>query len=111
MTHDEDVAQRPVARTPDFRAVGDRALLLEVDGLPAAMAWHRALTREPLPGQIEAVAAARTVLLRFESDTAAEAARTSLRTPPGKQWGPPGGTLSTSSTTGRTWTRRRSFWG
>jgi KipI family sensor histidine kinase inhibitor len=82
MTHDEDVAQRPVARTPDFRAVGDRALLLEVDGLPAAMAWHRALTREPLPGQIEAVAAARTVLLRFESDTAAEAARTSLRTPP-----------------------------
>ena len=82
MTHDEDVAQRPVARTPDLRAVGDRALLIEVDGLPAAMAWHRSLTRDPLPGQIEAVAAARTVLLRFESDTAAEAARTSLRTPP-----------------------------
>ncbi|WP_019158662.1 5-oxoprolinase subunit B/C family protein [Brevibacterium senegalense] len=82
MTHDEDVAQRPVARAPGLRAVGDRALLLEVDGLPAAMAWHRALIREPLPGQIEAVAAARTVLLRFESDTAAEAARTSLRAPP-----------------------------
>lgn len=51
MTHYEDVAQRPAARTPDLRAVGDRALLLEVDGLPAAMAWHRALTREPQIGR------------------------------------------------------------
>lgn len=72
-----------IAGMPDIRRAGDRALLLDVGGLAAAQAWHRALTHEPLPGQIEAVAAARTVLLRFRTAPAAEAARTSLaaRTP------------------------------
>ena len=69
---------RPATDRPDIRPVGDRALLVEVDALTDALAWHRALTATPLPGQIEAVAAARTVLVRFATDTAAEAARTSL---------------------------------
>ena len=69
---------RPGAHQPHIRPVGDRALLVEVDALTDALAWHRALTATPLPGQIEAVAAARTVLVRFATDTAAEAARTSL---------------------------------
>ena len=69
---------RPGTHQPHIRPVGDRALLVEVDALTDALAWHRALTATPLPGQIEAVAAARTVLVRFATDTAAEAARTSL---------------------------------
>jgi KipI family sensor histidine kinase inhibitor len=69
---------RPVTHQPHIRPVGDRALLVEVDALTDALAWHRTLTATPLPGQIEAVAAARTVLVRFATDTAAEAARASL---------------------------------
>jgi len=71
---------RPATDRPDIRAVGDRALLVEVDGLTDALAWHRALAGTPLPGQIETVAAARTILVRFATDTAAEAARTTLPT-------------------------------
>src|SRR5690606_10745727 len=71
---------RPATDRPDIRAVGDRALLVEVDGLTDALAWHRALAGTPLPGPIETVAAARTILVRFATDTAAEAARTTLPT-------------------------------
>ena len=78
MSHEEARAPRPVTRRPNIRPVGDRALLVEVDGLADALAWHRTLTGTPLPGQVEAVAAARTVLVRFAADTAAEAARTTL---------------------------------
>ena len=42
---------------------GDRALLVEVDGLDAVDAIRRALERTPLPGQRELVPAARTVLV------------------------------------------------
>lgn len=63
---------------PDIRRVGDRALLVDVGTLAAAMSWHGALTAAPLTGQVEVVAAARTVLVRFDVDTAAEAAVASL---------------------------------
>jgi KipI family sensor histidine kinase inhibitor len=42
---------------------GDRALLVEVDGLAAVAAVRAALERSPLPGQCDLVPAARTVLV------------------------------------------------
>ena len=45
---------------------GDRALLVEVDGLDAVRALAAALERTPLPGQQELVPAARTVLVRLD---------------------------------------------
>ena len=42
---------------------GDRALLVEVDGLAAVAAVRAALARSPLPGQVDLVPAARTVLV------------------------------------------------
>lgn len=67
-----------IVATPDIRPAGDRALLVDVGSLASAMAWHRALLSTPLDGQLEAVAAARTVLIRFVSSSAAEAAVASL---------------------------------
>jgi KipI family sensor histidine kinase inhibitor len=55
-----------VERTPTGVRVlpyGDRALLVEVDGLDAVDAIRRALEAAPLPGQCEVVPAARTVLV------------------------------------------------
>lgn len=51
------------------RAVGERALLLETSGTAEASALHSLLATSPLPGQIEAVPAARTVLVRFATRT------------------------------------------
>ena len=42
---------------------GDRALLVEVDGLQVVAALRTALDRSPLPGQVDLVPAARTVLV------------------------------------------------
>lgn len=67
---------RPSA--PDIRPVGDRALLVDVGTLTIAMAWQSALQSDPLDGQLEVVGAARTVLVRFDSAAAAEAAVASL---------------------------------
>lgn len=61
---------------PRVLPAGPSALLLEVDGLAAAMAWHAELLARPLAGQLEALAAATTVLLRFDTpEHAAAAAR------------------------------------
>jgi KipI family sensor histidine kinase inhibitor len=51
---------------PSYRKVlpcGDRALLLEVEGPVAVAAVRAALDRTPLPGQLDLVPAARTVLV------------------------------------------------
>ena len=48
--------------------MGERALLIEVDGLEEALALDQVLGREPLPGIEEIVPAARTLLLRFDPD-------------------------------------------
>lgn len=45
---------------------GDRALLVEVEGLDAVAAVRSALERAPLPGQRELVPAARTVLIQLD---------------------------------------------
>jgi KipI family sensor histidine kinase inhibitor len=49
---------------------GDRALLVEVADLAAVRSVTAALERSPLPGQEELVPAARTVLVRFDSEPA-----------------------------------------
>ncbi|MDP9445118.1 MAG: allophanate hydrolase subunit 1 [Actinomycetota bacterium] len=46
---------------------GDTALLVEVPSLAEAMALHAALTEADLPGVVELVPGARTVLVRFDA--------------------------------------------
>ena len=54
--------------------VGTRALLVELDGLSQVMAWHEALTAQPLKDQVDAIAAATTLLLTFNTPNSAHAA-------------------------------------
>ncbi|MCH8562698.1 carboxyltransferase domain-containing protein [Nesterenkonia sp. YGD6] len=61
-----------------IREAGPRALLLEFETLDQVLACHQQLRRDPLPGQVEAVAAARTILLRFTARPALLQARTRL---------------------------------
>lgn len=58
---------------------GQRALLLELKSLEDVMALHQHLSVEPLPGQTDAVAAARTLLLQFAARRHAAEARRRLR--------------------------------
>ncbi|GAA3287049.1 5-oxoprolinase/urea amidolyase family protein [Nesterenkonia halobia] len=60
------------------RAAGDRALLVEYARLEDVLAHHQQLCARPLDGQREAVAAARTILLRFDAPASAAAARQRL---------------------------------
>lgn len=57
---------------------GRRALLVPCADLAEVMALHARLRSAPLPGQIEAIAAARTVLVSFESPADAREARDRL---------------------------------
>lgn len=59
----------------DIRWAGPRALLIELDSLDAVLAVHAQLVEHPLAGQVDVLAAARTVLAVFASHTAARAAR------------------------------------
>lgn len=61
-----------------IREAGPRALLLEFETLDQVLTCHQQLRRDPLPGQVEAVAAARTILLRFTARPALREARTRL---------------------------------
>jgi KipI family sensor histidine kinase inhibitor len=87
----EDVTRRP--QVPDHECVtdlavlpyGDRALLVEVAGLDAVAAVRAALERDPLPGQVDLVPAARTVLVlldRAPADTDTARLRRLPLTPP-----------------------------
>lgn len=64
----------------DIRWSGPRALLIEVESLDAVLALHAQLVEHPLTGQVEAIAAARTILVVFDSRTNARAARTAIAT-------------------------------
>lgn len=61
-----------------LREAGPRALLLEFATLDDVLACHQQLTTSPLEGQIDAVAAARTILLRFSCRASVRAAREAL---------------------------------
>lgn len=65
-------------RTPALRWAGTRTLLLEMDTLEDVVALHARLADSPLPGQIEVLAAAATVMLAFDTRTNALAAPVAL---------------------------------
>ncbi|QBJ97086.1 allophanate hydrolase subunit 1 [Rhodococcus sp. ABRD24] len=59
---------------------GDRALLIEFDGLDAALAHYRALEADRHPEVIDLVPAARTILVRYRHRTHRERVAAWLRT-------------------------------
>src|SRR6478735_5553490 len=61
------------------RAVGDRALIVDLPDQAAALGLWWTLQREPLPGQQEAVAGARSVLVRYAAGTDVTALAQALR--------------------------------
>ncbi|MBB6406528.1 5-oxoprolinase/urea amidolyase family protein [Arthrobacter sp. AZCC_0090] len=61
-----------------IRWSGPRALLVELSDLASVLAFHSRLLAEPLPGQLDAIAAAATVLLKFGTHAEALAARTAV---------------------------------
>ncbi|MDY5785860.1 urea amidolyase family protein, partial [Corynebacterium sp.] len=63
----------------EIKRVGTRALIVDLPDLDAVMDWHSALSSDPLEHQTDVVAAARTVLVTFDSPTAATRAAERLR--------------------------------
>lgn len=60
---------------------GDRAVLVELEDLPAVLGLYAALRADPLPGVRELVPAARTLLVEFDpQQTSADALRTAVAT-------------------------------
>ena len=86
--------------------MGERALLLEVDTLDAAIALHRGLEASRIAGVIDLVPAARTVLVRVDPMLTLAAARAwiaTATTDAASAAGPePGSSSSTSCTTAPT---------
>lgn len=64
--------------SPDIRWAGPRALLVELDSLDAVLSLHSRLREKPAAGQVDVLAAARTVLVVFDSRASARAARDAL---------------------------------
>ncbi|WP_457964615.1 carboxyltransferase domain-containing protein [Arthrobacter sp. D1-29] len=60
------------------RWAGPRALLVELTDLASVLAFHHRVQSEPFPGQLDAVAAAATVLLKFASHRQALTARAAV---------------------------------
>lgn len=61
-----------------IRWAGPRALLVELTDLASVLAFHHQLQAEPFPGQLDAVAAAATVLAKFATHPQALAARAAV---------------------------------
>lgn len=64
----------------EIRVAGPLGLLLQLDSLDDVLAVHQHLAENPLPGQVDAVAAASTVMLSFASRAGVRAARKELTT-------------------------------
>ena len=60
-------ADAPAGTITGIRPAGTRALLVELGSLTDVVALHTQLKAHPLPGQVDALAAATTVLVRFAS--------------------------------------------
>ena len=61
-----------------IRFAGPRALLVELSGLDSVLALHARLTSDPLPGQLDVLAAASTVLVECDTRAHAVAARAAV---------------------------------
>jgi KipI family sensor histidine kinase inhibitor len=61
-----------------IRQAGPRAILVELTDLSSVLALHARLIAEPLPGQLDAIAAAATVLLKFTTAAEARAGRAAV---------------------------------
>jgi KipI family sensor histidine kinase inhibitor len=61
-----------------IRWAGPRALLVELTDLASVLALHSRLLAQPLPGQLDAVAAAATLLVKFSSHRQSLAARAAV---------------------------------
>ncbi|MFJ5862438.1 5-oxoprolinase/urea amidolyase family protein [Pseudarthrobacter sp. NPDC092439] len=64
--------------SPDIRWAGPRALLIELGSLEHVLALHAQLLEHPPAGQVDVLAAARTVLAVFDSRANAQAARAAV---------------------------------
>ena len=64
----------------DIKRVGTRALMIDLDSLEEVMDFYGALNSSPLERQTDVVAGARTVLVTFDSTSAAKKAAEFLRT-------------------------------
>lgn len=62
-----------------IRWAGTRALLVELASLDTVLAYHSALRAEPSPGQIDVLAAATTVLIKYDSRRSARQAHERVR--------------------------------
>ncbi|MBT2587026.1 5-oxoprolinase/urea amidolyase family protein [Arthrobacter sp. ISL-95] len=70
----ETVMHTPTAkRVRSVRPVGTRAVLAELDGLQDVLALQDMLNKSPLPGQVDVLAAAETVMVVGESAAATRA--------------------------------------
>ncbi|MHA7281773.1 5-oxoprolinase subunit B/C family protein [Arthrobacter sp. TMS2-4] len=63
---------------PEIRWAGPRALLIQLESLESVLTVHARLQRHPLRGQVDVLAAARTVLAVFDSGVNARAARSAV---------------------------------
>ncbi len=61
--------------SPSIRWAGTRAFLVELDELDAVLSLHAQLLHHPLPGQTDVLAAAESVLIRFDTRAHALAGR------------------------------------
>lgn len=86
----------PGART--VRLVGERAVLVDCADLAEVLGLHAALTADPLPGQVEVLAAARTVLVRAADRRARDRLLPRLRALPATPAAPSDGTHLTLDT-------------
>ena len=62
-----------------IRPAGTRALLVELSTLEAVLALAARLAESPLPGQLDALSAAATVLVKFDSPNAARTGAAAIR--------------------------------
>jgi allophanate hydrolase subunit 1 len=86
---------------------GDAALLVELDSLDDVMALRAHLRREPPPGTVDLVPAARALLVRISPGASLAAAEDAVRSarPAGSATRRRTSSRSPSATTGRTSTR------
>ncbi|NTW42056.1 MAG: carboxyltransferase domain-containing protein, partial [Cellulomonadaceae bacterium] len=80
--------------------MGEHSLLVDCPDLASVLTLRDALRTDPLPGQVEVVAAAATVLVRFVSPPAAAAATTLLGSQVRHRAVPPEGSSPSTATVG-----------